>query len=322
MSFFFFAPFFSAALFAVSLVPLSVRLAHPLGAVDLPDGRRKRHVRPTPRLAGLALFFAVLLALIPFSSAEGDTLLKAVLAGGALIAALGVTDDIFSLSPALKLLAEVFAALLPIFFGLAPKALSFGSLSLTLPAQLGIPLTVLWVLTLTNAFNMIDGLNGLAATQILISAASLALLFGEGAPLALAGAAFGFLPYNRRPARSFLGDGGALFFGYALAVFSLGLGKGSFSLFLPLLFFVPLTDLFLVTVFRIAKGKNPMTADESHLHHRLRRCGFSSAVTVLFLFCVSIGALSAFLFFSSSLSPIFSLSFLLLLVLPLGVLML
>ncbi len=322
MSFFFFSPFFIAALFAAALVPLSIRLAVPLGAIDLPDGHRKRHLRPTPRLAGLALFFAVLLALLPYSSSPSTAVLKAVLAGGALITALGVSDDIFSLSPILKLLSQIFAALLPVFFGLYPRTLSIGALSFTLSPALSIPLTVFWILTLTNALNMIDGLNGLAASQILFSAFSLSLLFQESAILALAGAAFGFLPYNRRCARSFLGDGGSLFFGYALSVFALGLGNGDFSLFAPLLFFVPLCDLFFVSLSRIAKGKNPLLADDSHLHHQLRKRGFSSSAAVLFLLCVSLGALSAFLLLSSSLPMPLSLFSLLLLALPLCALML
>lgn len=307
MSFFSLAPFFIAAFFAAATLPLSIRLAVPLGAMDIPDGRRKAHARPTPRLGGLALFFALLFALLPSLLASPSPLLGALLAGGALVAALGISDDIFSLSPALKLFAEVFAALLPVFFGLVPKGLSFGTASLSLPTWLGIPLTVLWILTLTNAFNMIDGLNGLCASQIILSSLFLALVFKAPLALAPAGAAFGFLPYNRGRARTFLGDGGALLFGYALALFSFGLQGDSFALATPLLFFLPLLDLLWVFLLRLYKRKNPFSADASHLHHRLRRCGFSAGGAVLLLACLSLFGFAAFLLFFSAEAPLFSL---------------
>lgn len=270
---------FGAFLSAI-FTPLSISGAHLLGAIDLPDGGRHRHVRPTPRLGGLALFFATTAAALLFFPTEGVT--AAWLAGGALIAALGVTDDLYALPPFPKLLAIGVIATLPIAFDLSPDALALGAWRLPLSHPWDNLFTLLWVLLLTNAFNLIDGSDGLAASLALLSSLSLLLLTGRGEALLLAGTAFGFLPYNRAalalpfarvtPTRSFLGDTGALFLGYSLAVLSL---SRHFSLATPLLFALPVFDLFRVFTLRLLHGKSPFAADRSHLHHLLADKGFS-----------------------------------------------
>lgn len=287
------------------LTPFSITVAEGARAIDRPDGARKTHPRPTPRLGGLGVFLSVALSTLFFLSPS--PLLTAWLTGGALLCALGVSDDIFSLSPRLKMTAMLFIALLPVCFGLAPRAVTLGNAVFSLPLAASTPLTVLWLLTLTNAYNLIDGLDGLAASQGLASALGLSLFGGSAPPLLLAGALLGFLPYNRPalglsahtakklPTRSFLGDTGALFIGYSLGVLSLG-EAGRFSLFSPLLFALPLYELFSSFFRRLLKGKNPFAADGDHLHHRLLRSGLSPspAVLLLLLYALLFAALCLF----------------------------
>ena len=283
-----------AAGLSTLLTPFSMAVAEGARAIDLPDGGRKTHRFPTPRLGGLAVFLSAATLSLFFLSPTPAV--AAWLSGGALLCALGVSDDIFSLSPRLKMAAMVFIALLPVCFGLAPRALTLGGLSLPLSPLLGVPLALLWLLLLTNAFNLIDGLDGLAASVGGVSGLFLALSGGRAAGLLLSGALLGFLPYNRpallfshgrnmkkAPTRSFLGDTGALFVGYSLGVLSLG-ETGEVSLLLPLLFAFPLYEVFSSFFRRLRHGKNPFAADGDHLHHRLIKKGFPASWTVFLLF--------------------------------------
>ena len=274
-------------LFSVLLTPLSVFCAARVGALDTPDGERKRHTLPTPRLGGLAVFLSVLAAGLLFLPATSFR--AALLSGGALLCVLGVSDDVFSLSPTLKLLSELFVALTAVAFGVYPRAFTLGTLTLAPPAWVCAAFSVALLLLLSNAFNLIDGLDALATTQGLVSSAALSLY----APTSwvLFGALLGFLPYNRRalgllpvrmlPTRSFLGDTGALFIGYALALFALSTSR--FSLFSLLLFAVPLYDLCSSVLRRLVKKKKLFRADREHLHHRLEKKGYSPALAVILL---------------------------------------
>jgi UDP-GlcNAc:undecaprenyl-phosphate GlcNAc-1-phosphate transferase len=291
----------TGAVLSALFTPLSIRYATLLGAIDLPDGGRHGHPLPTPRLGGLALYFAAALSalfLLPLDAVTG-----AWLAGSGCLTALGVSDDLYTLSPRLKWLAMTAVATLPVAFGLAPDALSLGEKAIALPRPLSSLFVLLWVLLLTNAFNLIDGSDGLAATLASLAAC---FLFLRGAPpsaLAVAGAAFGFLPYNRESlplfhpssaTRTFLGDTGALFLGYSLAVLSLW--EGTFSLATPLYFALPVFDLLRVFLFRLLRGKSPFSADRSHLHHILADRGLSRGALLLCyalvtLFCGAIALL-------------------------------
>ena len=294
------------AALSVLFTPVSIRAAARMGALDVPDGMRHRHARPTPRLGGLALFCAILLLSLLFL--PDDSTRAVWLTGGALIAALGVSDDLFRLSPRVKLLTEAAIATLPLAFGLAPRVFTLGSITFSPPDTVNKLLTLLWVLALCNAFNLIDGLDALAVSLGSVGSIALALMNGNATPLLLLGALFGFLPYNRRaltllprkstlPTRTFLGDTGALFIGYSLAVLSLS-PDSSFSLFTPLFFAVPLFDLIFATVRRLLQGKSPFVADRSHLHHRLGDAGLSpsSVLFVLTLSSVAAASLALLLF--------------------------
>lgn len=273
-----------AAVLSALLTPLSAVIAWKMGAVDMP-GWRKSHLFPTPRLGGLAVYVASsvsLLLFFPTSDAVAVTV-----TGGGIITALGVSDDVFDLPPFFKLAVEGAAALLPILFGLAPRflALSAGR-TLILPTAVSVSFCFLWTLLLTNAVNLIDGLDGLAASQVALSAFGIAAVGTAPAALSLVGAAWGFLPYNKSRARVFMGDSGALFLGYALAVFSLG-EDGAVSPLLPFFFALPLFDLGTAFFRRLFAGKDPFSADNGHLHHRLARAGYGKRGAVLFLFFLS-----------------------------------
>lgn len=272
---------------SVILTPLSVFGARALGALDIPDGERKFHARPTARLGGLAVFASVLLLglfLLPGGAVRG-----ALLSGGALLCVLGVSDDVFSLPPALKLFVEAVLALLPAAFSVYPRSFSLFSYTYTPPIWVGIAFSALFTVALANAYNLVDGMDMLASVEALVAAAALSLYTRDA--WLLFGAVLGFLPYNRRalglapvkrvPTRSFLGDTGALFIGYALAVLSLSLD--SFPLPAVLFFAVPLYELGSSFLRRAARGKNPFGADRRHLHHRFADRGCSPAFTVFLL---------------------------------------
>jgi UDP-GlcNAc:undecaprenyl-phosphate GlcNAc-1-phosphate transferase len=310
-----------AFLLALALTPLARRLALLVGATDLPDARRV-HVRATPRLGGLA----VAVAMVAACALGGVTplgLSRYVLAGGALLLAAGIADDIWSLQAHTKLLAQVIAAVLAVVGGLRFSFIAWasgGAITGPEAAVLNEALTVLWIVFITNAFNLSDGLDGLAAGIGVIGLgwlAATALRMGDpGAatgPLVLAGALLGFLVYNFNPASIFLGDGGSLVIGYALAVLPLAGQHGEIMgpLGAFLLAALPATDTLLAVARRflsrwlgalgdgrlwrgVAEGLREMVRpDRRHIHHRLLDLGFSQrrAVLLLYLAAVTTGGL-------------------------------
>jgi UDP-GlcNAc:undecaprenyl-phosphate GlcNAc-1-phosphate transferase len=288
------------ALFVVLFTPASMLIARRAGALDMPDGERKMHAYPTPRLGGLALFFGIMAAGLLFL--PSSPIRAAWIAGGALLCVLGVSDDIFSLSAPTKLLAELAIATLAVAFELSPEALTVAGFSVALSPWVASTVTVLWIMLLSNAFNLIDGLDMLSVTQGIIASAFLALAVTPYAWLLL-GALLGFLPYNRTAmtvfpvrrtrTRSFLGDTGALFLGYSLAILSLGTTP-EIPLLLPLVFLVPIAELAFSFFRRAVRGKNPFLADRGHFHHKLLARGYSAPMAVLLLMLFA--ALSASLF--------------------------
>ena len=278
----------AGALTCVLFTPLAIRSAHVLGAVDLPDGKRHLHPLPTPRLGGLALAASCVLLTLAFVPLEATV--AAWLSGGAILAALGVTDDLYSLRPMLKLSAMLAICLLPAAFSLTPDAISVGGRAFALPPLLGNLFSVIWTLLLINAFNLIDGSDGLCSVLALVGALALFLAFGNAVALLLFGTVLGFLPYNlplaRGSTRSFLGDTGSLFLGYSLAVLSLE--KSAFPLSVSLVFAIPIFDLVRVFFWRILRGKNPFHADRSHLHHLLADKGVSRGGVILISLFISL----------------------------------
>ena len=260
-----------AVAFFVSLgaSPLAGRLARRLGAVDVPDGGRHRHARPTPRMGGLGVFLGVAAA---FLLAPRGAASACLVSGGALTVALGMTDDVFSLRPWEKLLGMGALACLPPAFGLFPRAVTLGGAVLPLSAPVGAALAAALTVLCMNAWNLADGADGLACTVTLCAMAGLSLAGRRDASW-VAAATLGFFPYNAPPARLFLGDAGALLLGYAFSV--LLLRSPHLSLALLLCAAYPLLDLGLAVFRRARRGQSPFAADGAHLHHRLRDKGLS-----------------------------------------------
>lgn len=289
------------------LTPFVKKLAFKIGAVDVPRDNRRMHKRPTARLGGLAIYFGFMISAFLFC--EIDKQLAGIMIGATIIVILGVFDDIYALSAKLKFAVQFVAALFPCIMGVqvefirVPQFISpSGYIGLGL---LAIPVTMIWIVGISNAVNLLDGLDGLACGVSSISALtllSIALIAGEPAVAfvtsALVGACFGFLPYNFNPAKLFMGDTGALFLGFMLAATSVqGLFKGYavISIAAPFLILgLPIFDTLSAIIRRIKNGRPIMSPDREHLHHRLVDAGFSQkqAVTIIYILC-SILCLSA-----------------------------
>ena len=280
------------------LIPFCSSLAYVMGAKDEP-GERKVHGRVTPRLGGLG-FFAAFCAVLLLGGMLGDPTVNALLIGGGIIVAAGVSDDVFSLSPMIKLALQLAAALVALTFIEIPAHFSFfGLISLPLSGTTGALFAAVRIIFSMNAVNFSDGLDGLA-TGLSVSALSALFLFGLSngrypaafAALLLAFSLLGFIPYNKYKARIFMGDSGSQFLGYAIALLSLGCSEGgAFTAQTSLFLAIPMIDTWFSVLRRILKGKSPFAADKGHLHHLLLSAGVSHPTAVKIL--VSTGALIA-----------------------------
>lgn len=282
----------AAALVVLIVTPLSMRLAVRVGAVDRPSTRRI-HTRPVPRLGGLAILVGFLLPALWFLPADPAT--RGLIAGGVLVAALGVVDDTLGLSPALKLAGQVACAAVPVAAGLTID-------HITLPFvgafDLGVaqyPVTLLWFVAIVNIINFTDGMDGLAAGVVGIGAGTFAVIAAsldraDPAILAaaLAGACVAFLRFNFNPARTFMGDGGSMFLGFMLAGIAIsGVMKSAaaVAIVLPLVVLaIPILDTSFVILKRLKHGLPVYSADTSHFHHRFFAIGWSQRRTVLALY--------------------------------------
>lgn len=285
------------ASFGISLacVPVAMRLAFKIGAVDRPD-ERKVHSRVMPRLGGLAIFIAFVVVMAVFAKPVGP--MWGLLIGAAIIFVVGIIDDVWQLSPWLKLLGQCLAAVVVMKFGIM---VNFVSNPFNGPLDLGyfsLPLTFLWIVGVTNAVNLIDGLDGLAAGVSGIAALTMgivSLLQGQVvvalAAFILAGAIGGFIPYNFYPARTFMGDGGSNFLGFCLACLAiLGTVKSTalIMLFVPIVILgIPILDTFFAIIRRINKHAPIFRPDKDHLHHRLMAIGMSHRRSVVIIYGIS-----------------------------------
>ncbi len=288
----------AAALCAFFVTPAAGSLALRLHAIDLPGEKRRIHTRAVPRLGGLAILVGFSAAALAFCAP--GTAFSGVLRGALLVALAGAADDCFSLRSPLKLAAQGIAALIAWRAGARIEVLSmpFGAARFLSVGALSLPLTLLWVCVCTNALNLIDGLDGLAAGVAAIGAASMLLVAAavsetEIAVLlaALAGGCLGFLPYNRSPARIFMGDTGSQLLGFVLGEAAmLGMFKAHalLTFFVPLLALgLPLFDTAFAFARRTLRGQNPLRADRGHIHHRLLDMGLSAQSAVRLLCAVS-----------------------------------
>lgn len=280
--------------------PLVRMFAHTVGAVDIPQDERRMHKKPITRLGGLAIFLGFIFSVILF--ADINRQLQGILLGAVVIVVLGILDDILRLDAWIKFIVQIGAALIPVFHGVVVEHLSnpniFSSDKYLSLGVLSIPVTVIWIVVITNSVNLIDGLDGLAAGVSTIASFTLlviAIMLSEPnvavVMAALMGGCLGFLPYNLNPAKMFMGDTGATFLGYILATVSIqGLFKfyAIISFAVPFLILgLPIFDTAFAIIRRIMKGQSPMHADRSHVHHRLIDMGFSQKQSVAILYAMS-----------------------------------
>jgi UDP-GlcNAc:undecaprenyl-phosphate GlcNAc-1-phosphate transferase len=291
-----FATCFGLALgISVVLTPVVARWARAHGMVAKPRQDRW-HQKPTPLLGGVAIYVATLLVVVNF--VHLDTRLIGLVAGGSLLFGTGLLDDWRHLRPHTKLIVQIVAACLLIVGGVQVETNSL--------ATVAIPLTILWVVGITNAFNLLDNMDGLSAGTAVIASTFL-FAFGvsvqnAGAAvlsLAVGGAALGFLVYNFNPARIFMGDSGSMFLGYMLSgIALLGAREMASDVFFVLLvpaamMGLPIFDTTLVTIVRTLEGRPLAQGGRDHLSHRLVALGLSErqAVLVLYLLAASFGSL-------------------------------
>jgi UDP-GlcNAc:undecaprenyl-phosphate GlcNAc-1-phosphate transferase len=297
------AIFLSGALSAAA-IPALIKAGHRYGLLDQP-GQHKRHKKPTPFLGGVALFAVSWIGILVFAliapefRSEFGSSLFYIFVGALIILLVGLSDDLSPLSAWVKLAAQVAAGLVLYLGGLNVELLStpFGSIEI---GGFSVLITVLWVVMLTNAINLIDGLDGLAAGVSLIAAVTLLIvgrLYEVGTVLifivVLIGFLIPFLYFNRYPARIFLGDSGSMQIGYYFAVFSLMFPFKSYTtaaLYVPLLALgVPIVEVLSSFFRRLFSGKNIMKADRRHLFHYLALMGFSPRRIVLIFYLLAIG---------------------------------
>ena len=290
----------AALILSFAVTPAVKLFAQFVGAIDVPKDARRIHKQPLPRLGGLAIFIGFILSVVLL--ADINLQVQGILLGAVIIVTLGVIDDIVQLPALAKFFVQIIAALVAIYHGVVIEVLSnpivFSESEYVSFGLLSIPVTVLWIVAITNSVNLIDGLDGLAVGVSTISSIVMlviAMMVSEENVAviiaALAGACLGFLPYNFNPAKIFMGDTGALLLGYVLATISiLGLFKSYAVVSFAAPFLVlglPLFDTSFAFLRRLLRGKNPMSPDRGHLHHRLIDMGMSQKQAVAILYTVS-----------------------------------
>jgi len=291
-----------AMFLTILIAPIVKSYCEKKGIMDQPDSR-KIHSYPIPRLGGVALVIAFTLAVwLGFAAnpglwSENWIGVSGILFGGIVIFVMGLVDDLRDLSPIVKLGWQVIAALIPIFCGVRIEILNIPFYKVIELGVWGIPLSVLWVVAITNTFNLLDGLDGLAAGIGVISGLTFIIL-GTALDLPLAsllaagivGIGIGFLRFNRFPAQIFMGDSGSLFIGYMLGVISLYWPKSyaSIVMFVPLLALgLPIIEVVTTTIRRLVTGQKIYIADKRHLFHYLLDLGISHPGVVRLFYLVS-----------------------------------
>lgn len=286
-----------AAVISYLATPFVKKLAFRIGAVDVPRDNRRMHKHPIPRLGGLAIVIAFLLCTLLFVKVDSE--MRGILLGAIIILVVGVLDDCLALPALPKFFAQIIAAAVVVMHGCEIRYVTnpFSAVPIDLGWMAG-PVTVFWIVLMTNAVNFIDGLDGLAVGVSSISTGTMlviALLLGEENVAvilaALLGACLGFIPYNFNPAQIFMGDTGSTFLGFVLASISV---QGLFKMYAVISFMVPFLilgvpffDITFAVIRRLAKHQNPMTADRGHIHHRLIDMGLSQKQSVAIVYMLT-----------------------------------
>lgn len=306
--------FLLAFIVAFMATPYTIRIAHKIGAVDVPKDERRMHKKAMPKFGGPAVILGFLVAvtylLIVMSMENTINLfgpdkygmkLLGMLLGIIILSITCIIDDIKPIKPITKLSGQLLAAIVTVAFGLRIGEISFfGTAQANEVASMII--TVIWIVGVTNAINLIDGLDGLASGISVISAVSLLVIFVlNGSPLisiilvaSLAGALVGFWPFNFAPAKTFIGDTGSNFLGYSLSIISILGAAKTYTIaviVLPLIVLgLPIFDTLWAIIRRLIKGKSIKAifkADKGHLHHRIVAKGFGQKQAVLILYGIS-----------------------------------
>lgn len=297
------------------ITPYTIKLARKVGAVDTPKDERRINTTTMPRLGGLAVIAGFIVSIVylliilnmekSINLFEDNMHIKLIgfLIGGLIIGVVCFIDDLKDLPPLVKLAAQIIAAVVVVCFGLRIENVNIPFFSnVGLPNAFSVILTIGWIIGVTNAINLIDGLDGLSSGIALISCISMLIIFAlNGSPIiaillitALAGALSGFLPFNFNPAKTFMGDAGSNFLGYSLSVISIfGVAK-TYTLIVivaPLIILgLPVLDTIVAIFRRVIKGKSLkaiMKADKGHLHHKLLQKGFTQKEAVLIMYAIT-----------------------------------
>ena len=308
--------FLLAFIVAFMTTPYTIKIAHKIGAVDVPKDERRMHKKAMPKFGGPAVILGFLVSVIYllivmsmentinlFGPESYGMKLLGMFLGIVVLSITCIIDDIVTIRPIVKLFGQLVAAIIAVSFGIRLGEFNLSFLNNPLMEEIvSCIITVVWIVGVTNAINLIDGLDGLSSGISVISAISLLVIFVlNGSPLvsivlitALAGALVGFLPFNFTPAKTFIGDTGSNFLGFSLSIISiLGVAKTyTFAVIvLPLIVLgLPIFDTLWAIIRRLIKGKSIKAifkADKGHLHHRIVARGFGQKQAVLILYGLS-----------------------------------
>lgn len=307
--------FFTALIASFIITPLVIKLAVKIGALDVPKDNRRVHKTPVPLMGGLAIYMGFILTVIIFMPMTKQII--GLLAGSTFITISGLVDDIRPMKAKTKLLLQIIGAVILVYSGITIKFVSNPFDAIDGMWDLGwlsIPATIFWIVGVTNAFNLIDGLDGLAAGVASISCLTLFIISVLNGRITaalltavLAGSTIGFLPYNFNPAKIFMGDTGAQLLGYVLAAISI---QGAIKYAAAIVITVPVLALglpiydTLAAVARRFRNKRPvMEADREHLHHKLLDLGLSQKQAVCVMYFIS-GLLGISAIFATEISTV------------------
>lgn len=294
-----------AYLLGIFIVPPVIYFSKKAGLVDVPN-ERKIHHGQISRLGGIAVWISVMLTflfLVLLSYYPKGVGLSGIIVGGSLMFLLGLVDDIFCLNAKFKLFIQIAIATMVILLGVRIEEIYIPWMNS--PLELGIwryPISLLWIVGISNATNFIDGIDGLAGSIVTIGCIAIgivSLVVTPPSPISalvafiLMGAMLAFLTFNYNPAKIFMGDSGALYAGFLLATLSItGIMKNSSSavMYLPFIILaVPILDVAFSSIRRIMKGSSPFVADSEHIHHKLLHHGCSQDKVVLILATFAMG---------------------------------
>lgn len=292
-------PAIIAGLISFIMTPIVIKIAHRFGAIDVPKDERRMHKKPMPLWGGIAIFTGFFVSMFIFSNISTVKLVGLFIAA-IVVLITGMIDDIKPLGAKSKLLMQIVAAVILVKSGYEINYFTnfFGNSEFIYLGAWALPISVIWIVGVTNTVNLIDGLDGLAAGISAIAAVTLSYIAilnhrydAAMITLILAGSSIGFLPYNFNPAKIFMGDAGALFLGLVLSAISVdGALKGAtaITVVVPILALgVPIFDTAFAILRRLINKRPIMEADKGHLHHRLMSIGFGQKKTVLSMYLIS-----------------------------------